>query len=259
MKKYSFVYVLSLVLVVGSQGWVSAALKGKTDAAAEHFFYRCAGCHTIGEGALSGPDLKTVRTWSDADLTAAVTRMQKNTGPLSKADIQEMVRFLKDMNAGQRIKDQKGRLEAKARSELPAPSYDRGQRLFRGQKPLANGGLACISCHRFVDEGGSLGPDLTRIKEHLQGAALRSGIENAGYKVMRSIYKDRKITRQEALHLAEYLSRPEEKKKRFAPTVGTVGLLAIIGVGGCLAGIGVLNRRRKGSTRKRFLQQHLKR
>lgn len=220
-----------------------------TDRPAEYFFYRCAGCHTVGGGNLTGPDLAASTKWADADLKMAVKKMEKNVGAISEEDLDQIVEFLKDINVITRIDDQKQKVEAKLRAELPSPSYEMGQDLFRGRKALTQRGPACIACHRFANEGGSLGPDLTPIKEKLSGVALQSAIENSSYKVMRPIYETRKITKVESLHLAEYLSHPEKAKQRFSPSAGQVIALALGGFIGFVALLVFLNSKRKGRAR----------
>lgn len=230
-----------------------------TDRPAEYFFYRCAGCHTVGGGKLTGPDLITAVGWSSADLKSAVKKMEKNVGPLTQADIDQITDFLKDPTVSTRIANQKQKVEAKLRSELPPPSYEMGQNLFRGKKLLTNGGPACITCHRFTSEGGSLGPELTSIREKLTGVALQSAIENSSYKVMRSIYEKRKITKAESLHLAEYLSHPEKAGSRFGPSAGRVIALALGGSISFMALLVFMNSKRKGRARDILFKKDEKR
>ena len=160
-----------------------------------------------------------------------------------------MVEFLKDLSVSERIARQKQKIEAKFRAELPPPSFETGQKLFRGQKALLNGGPACISCHHFVSEGGNLGPDLTTIKDRASGVVLQSAIENSSYKIMRSIYEKRKISGEEALHLSEYLTHPEKTDTRLVPTLRKVGGSALGGLGAFLVLLWALNQGRKGPTR----------
>ena len=137
------------------------------DKQAEYFFYRCAGCHTVGGGKLTGPDLLTATQWSKADLENAIKKMVKNVGPMSPEDIAQAADFLKDPGVSARIAQQKKKIEAKLRAELPPPSFRIGEELFRGDKVLLNGGPACTGCHRFAQEGGGLGPDLSLLKERV--------------------------------------------------------------------------------------------
>ncbi len=248
-----------LCLTAGFASVLRAEEPDSKDKPAEYFFYRCAGCHTVGGGKLTGPDLITSVGWSPADLKSAVKKMEKNVGPLTPTDVDQIVDFLKDPTVATRIANQKQKVEAKLRAELPAASYEAGQNLFRGRKTLAGGGPACITCHRFAGEGGSLGPELTLIKDKLTGVALQSAIENSSYKIMRAIYEKRKITQVESLHLAEYLSTPEKAAPRFGPSGSRVLALAL---GGALAFAGLmvfLNSKRKGRARDILFRKEEKR
>lgn len=230
-----------------------------SDKTAEYFFYRCAGCHTIGGGNLSGPDLKPSTQWSDEDLKSGIKKMEKNTGPMTDLEIKQLVDFLKDINVNQRLSKQKQKIEEGMRAQLPPPSFEKGKMLFQGQISLTNHGPSCFTCHQFAGEGGSLGPDLTMIKERASGIVLQSSIENSKYKIMRAIYEKHKITAEESQHLAEFLSHPEKVNKRFAPTVILVKVLASISfiVFFCL--MWILNKRRKGQTRKNLVLKNRKR
>lgn len=251
---FSFLTVLGIVL----SGWPFfswAQEGGAQDKAAEFFFYRCAGCHTIGGGKLAGPDLVTAAQWSSVDLKPAIKKMEKNVGPLSDADIDQVIEFLKDLGVSTRIARQRQKIEARLRAELPPPSFETGQKLFRGQKALRNGGPACISCHRFIHEGGNLGPDLTFIKDRASGVVLQSAIGNSSYKIMRPIYEKRKITGEEALHLAEYLSHPEKIEAGFAATVNKAVGSAVAGFGAFFALVWGLNQRRKRGARENLFRK----
>ncbi len=245
---------ISLFFVVGLTSLSWAQNGNAPDKPAEYFFYRCAGCHTVGGGKLTGPDLITATQWSDGDLRTAVKKMEKNVGPLTQTDIEQMVGFLKNRDVSARIVKQKQKIEAKLRAELPPPSFETGQKLFRGNKALFNGGPACISCHRFANEGGALGPDLTLLKDRASGVVLQSAIENSSYKIMRSIYANRKITKEESLHLSEYLSHPEKADLRFAPTIDKVVFWAGVGFSIFFTLLWFLNRQRKGSARESLLK-----
>ena len=245
-----------VVLFIGLSTCSFAQVTEQIDEQAETYFYRCAGCHTIGKGKLTGPDLIDSTKWSEADLGAAIKKMEKNVGPMSVKDIQELVQFLKDIKVNERIDQQRQKMEAKMRSELPEPSFEKGQQLYRGIKPLANGGPSCISCHYFVNEGGSLGLDLTNLNQKASGIVLQSSIEKAAYKVMRPIYEKHPITPEEALHLAEYLSKPEKATRRFVPTIGLVHGISCAGFAAFIIWLWRMNKKRKGPTREKLVQKY---
>ncbi len=253
MKKY-----LTQILVLVFVGLSLSAWAGETDSVdkpAEYFFYRCAGCHTVGGGKLTGPDLITSTKWEDSELKSAIKKMEKNVGPISEADLSGLVSFLKSLNVSSRIAQQKERVEAKLRASLPPASFDEGRKLFSGQKPLANGGPACYSCHLYKNAGGSLGFNLTTIKEKLAPVALQSAIENSSYKVMRAIYEKHPVTKEEALHLAEYLSYPEKVDGRPGLGIETITALASALSAVFFVFLYVFNRGRKGSTRDKLLNK----
>ncbi len=250
-------FVLAIISAV-SFGVSAVCAQETPDLSAEYFFYHCAGCHTIGKGAGTGPDLINVRTWKHEDLRSAVKNMEKKVGPISEEDIQKMIAFLQDISAPSRLSQQKEKIEASLRSELPQPSRETGRSLFIGRKSLAGGGPACISCHRFGRAGGNLGPDLTLIKDKVSGVALQSAIENSAYKVMRPIYEKRKIAKEEALHLSEYLSHPEQSEEGFVPEISAVVAAAGAGFVAFFFLMWNLNRIRKGSTRKNLIQKSIK-
>ncbi len=235
------------------------AVSDATDKPAKYFFYRCAGCHTVGGGKLSGPDLIVSTKWNEGDLKTAVKRMEKNVGTISSEEMDQIVQFLKSPDVAERIAKQKKQVEASRRVNLPPASFEAGQKLFRGQKALQNGGLACIACHRVGREGGTLGPDLTKLKDRMTGVALQSAIENSNFKIMRPIYEKRKITTEESLHLAEYLASPEKTEKRFFADWHQVGIASAVGFGASFGLLWLLNRQRKLSAKKNLFQRSIKR
>lgn len=229
------------------------------DKPAEYFFSNCATCHTVGGGELVGPDLMDSTKWKREDLKMAIKAMEENVGPISDEALEQMVEFLKDLNVSQRIAKYEEENERKSHEGLTPPSFETGQELFRGQKMLLNGGPACISCHHFVNEGGNLGPDLALIKDRASGVVLQSAIENSSYKIMRPIYEKHKITKEEALHLSEYLTHPGKVDARFVLTLQKVSGLALGCLGASLVLLWNLNQGRKGPTRKNLLLKNLKR
>jgi len=175
---------------------------------------KCSGCHTVGGGALVGPDLKPSTAWGETDLTAAVKRMEKNVGTLSNDEVQSLVKLLKEPQLEKILKAESEKAiaaqEKSAVSDEPASSVS-GASLFYGRQPLLNGGMACAACHSYAGQGGNLAPDLTAISEKLSEPALVSACQNTSFKLMKPAYADHPVTRQEALHLARFL-RDESAK-----------------------------------------------
>ncbi|MCW5823700.1 MAG: cytochrome c [Cyanobacteria bacterium TGS_CYA1] len=217
------------------------------------FTEKCAGCHTVGGGALVGPDLASVSSWNVSDLRSAVKRMEQSAGPLKDEEVDALVDFLKQQNnlpspATKNKETSKTTQEQPETSQiLELASSENGKKLFTGQTALQNGGLSCIACHQSNGRGGNMGPDLTLITKKFPGNALVSGIEKTPYKVMKSAYKAHPVTHQEALDIAAYLNETakiETKHERTSPlTVGAGIALAVLGL------IAFGYRNRKGSAR----------
>ena len=79
-RKHLLTLLSSLVIAAVSLPAAEAADEG-----AQLYQDKCSGCHTIGGGAMVGPDLLASTKWSESDLSAAVKRMEKNAGPMTAA------------------------------------------------------------------------------------------------------------------------------------------------------------------------------
>ncbi len=206
---------------------------GQVDVIAQKYSQKCAGCHTIGGGKLTGPDLLPTRVWPKAELADMVKLMEDRVGPLTDEEISEYVELLQDARAGDRVRIAQELASKAVAATLEPASKTIGQELFDGTTPLANGGVACITCHRAGAQGGSLGLDLTDLHTRMGIIAMTSAIQQAQFVVMAGTYKNKPITAQEAVHLAEYMSSPElmpaSSIEDNAPTIGlVVGILSLL-------------------------------
>lgn len=183
----------------------AAATAAAPDPAADLFLSRCAGCHTLGGGVLTGPDLAPAAGWPTEDLAKAVERMEKNAGPMSDEQVDDLVALLQDENVQPRLSAARERQVEEMAATLEPASPRRGQALFYGSEPLRNGGVACFACHRAGDGGGNLAVELTGAAERLGETGLRSAAENPGFPLMKAAYAAHPVTRQEAVHLTAYL------------------------------------------------------
>jgi mono/diheme cytochrome c family protein len=146
------------------------------------FNQRCSACHTFGKGVKVGPDLKGVtarrqRPWllkfvrssqkviasGDPVAVELFRTFKKQRMPdwsdLSPDDVNVIMDWLAADGPDQKPADERD-------AELAvAADLARARALFDGRVPLANGGLACSSCHSVREHdrrhGGTLGPDLT--------------------------------------------------------------------------------------------------
>lgn len=223
-------------------------------AATAKFMDACAACHTIGGGELVGPDLAGVATWTRADLTRAIKRMEPEAGPMSDGLIEDLTALLQDPNA-------KARLDAAAVASAKTPaaqpetgSVALGRELFEGVHPLQGKGLACAACHSLDDEPHTLGPSLRTVHAKMGKVGLASAIEKARFKIMAPVYRLHPITRQEALHLAAYLGSIESR-----PAPPSLAIFWIGAAGTVFFALGMAATRRSGAwTRHAPLQRRRK-
>ncbi len=179
------------------------------DETADDFLTRCSGCHTVGGGAMKGPDLAPATQWLEADLVASVKKMEKHVGDISEEDVAKFVALIKDPTLTERLTAERARSSALIAASLDAPDPMLGAALFFGGEALAKGGMPCGFCHRAGDRGGALGPDLTALKDRLPHTAMMSAIEGANFPVMKPAYADHPIAKQEAVHMAAFLEALE--------------------------------------------------
>lgn len=225
------------------------------DAGAQLFLQKCAGCHTIGKGKLTGPDLNVAATWQPADLDRTIKTMEAKVGPLPDDQIATLRDLLKAADVKDRIAAEETRAAAAMAAKFEPGSPTIGAALFTGKTPLANGGTACIACHTTNGRGGTLGPDLTGVFDKLGEIPLQSACEKTNFKIMAAAYRTHPVTKQEALHLAKYL----ESAGTAAPIATAPPPVAFVGLGAAalaVAGIGVLYRTRSAGTRKRLIRRH---
>lgn len=224
---------------------------GGEDKAAQVYVKKCAGCHTIGKGRLTGPDLNESIGWAEADLSRAIKAMEKNVGPMSDEEVKLLVDFLKDPGVKTRLKAEEERLTKMLAASFAPASAAIGEALYTGRIPLQNGGLACAACHSVTGATGMLGPDLGGVYQKLGEAPLQSAIEKANFKVMNAAYVNNPVTKQEAIHLTAYFKSIQQRQASAAP----VFLYGTAGAAACLIVLGLLVRNRAADTRKKLVRR----
>ncbi|MCP5110930.1 MAG: cytochrome c, partial [bacterium] len=161
--------------------------------AADFFRDNCVSCHTIGGGRLTGPDLKDVaqrkdREWLtrfiidpraviDSGDPYAQELFQQARGtvmPAVPGMTEERAAALLDLiEAESKLEESQFKGLQITDRPFTAPEIEQGRQIFLGNRRLAGGGPACISCHTMKGlgglSGGRLGPDLSRVYERLQG------------------------------------------------------------------------------------------
>ncbi|MBX7244483.1 MAG: cytochrome c [Candidatus Sumerlaeaceae bacterium] len=230
----------------------ASALVPPPDDAARLYVQSCAGCHSIGKGVITGPDLARTAAWAEADIATAVKRMEKNVGPLEPEKVQGLVKLLKDPKVQERLADEEQRAAKVMLARMEKPSRDKGDKLFHGETALVNGGMACVSCHA-IGGGASMGPDLTHVFKRMGQVPLESACEQTAFKVMNAAYRDHKVTKQEAMHLTAYLKAVDENPPVAAPD--RIPLGAVVGVFAGLGGIGYVYGTRRTTARSRLARR----
>jgi mono/diheme cytochrome c family protein len=228
------------------------------------FAQNCAGCHTIGGGALTGPDLRHVtqrkdRSWlvqylqnpkaviESGDpyvlhlLAEARGVIMPRPFGMTRSRAETLLDFIeteskldKSQFAGPPVPD----------TAFPAGDAARGRELFAGRQPLANGGPACINCHTVHGlegrEGGRLGPDLTKAYERVGGRiSLTARLWAPATPTMQPLYKDHALELGEVMSLVAYL---EEEDRRGAEQSAAPPLhFLLLGLGGAVLGLVTVN------------------
>ncbi len=206
------------------------------DPGAQLFMRKCAGCHTIGGGALSGPDLKVVQSWPRQNIDPAILRMEKNVGKLNPEEVELLAVLMLQPDAASRLAEERKRMAMKEMASLEPANAAIGEALFYGNRVLSNRGLACAACHGVGGVGGNLASDLTGSFAKLGEVPLMSTIEGVTFPLMQAAYAAKPITKQEALHLVKYLevAGAQPVTPRRSPPMHAIGafgaILAFAGV-----------------------------
>jgi mono/diheme cytochrome c family protein len=222
------------------------------------FFRRnCFSCHTIGGGRLTGPDLKDVtqrkeREWLerfilnpkaviDSGDSYAQQLQQEARGvvmPNVPGMTRERARALLDLIEAESALE-KSQFVGLQISDRPFTREELGQgwTLFRGEKKLAAGGSACISCHTLKGArglgGGRLGPDLTRVYERLQGRkGLAAWMMSPATPTMQALFREKPLANEEILPLVALF---EDAAKQGGEDNGAAQLnFFLMGLGGAV-------------------------
>lgn len=206
------------------------------DAAAAAYAMKCMGCHTIGGGVLSGPDLKNAATYPRQTVLDGIKRMEKNVGPISEEDLTMLADFLLAPDAAARIDAHRQQVQMREAASMAPPNAELGRALFTGRTAFANGGAACAACHQAGGRGGNLAVSLEDAFTRLGAQPLQATTEAPGFPVMRAIYTPLPVTKQEAMHVVKYLEEisatpapPARMPMHLAGIGGTVLVLVLLG------------------------------
>lgn len=229
----------------------------QADAAAAIYSMKCQGCHTIGGGVLSGPDLKASATYLRQTVLDGIKRMEKNVGPISASELDVLTDFLLSADAAARLEAHREQIQMREAASMEPPSAAVGRALFRGKTPFSNGGAACAACHQAGGRGGNFAASLEDAFTRLGAQPLQATTESPGFPVMRAIYTAHPVTKQEAVHVVKYL---EEVAQDPAPASRVPMHLA--GLGGTVLVLVLLHKttnKRVAGTRARMVSEACRR
>ena len=251
--------------------------------AAIFFGKKCGGCHSIGEGDRTGPDLLNVqkrreKAWlmsfvrsaggaidaGDPVATGLVAKFNGMRMPDQLVGDEEMAALLSyfascDAKGGCKITTG----QTKKATEATPADVAAGLRLFEGTTGLTNGGAACISCHNVRNVGllggGTLAKDLTFVYARLGDAGLGSALETMPFPLMKDVFATKALTQAEAFQLKAFFysvsrdgAQPTSDHNFFY--LGFCGLGAGLGlIGAAWSG------RMRGGLRRKFIANHPKR
>lgn len=266
---------MSRLLTKCGAAWFCLSLLGVMAAAqqepAAFFKQNCTSCHTIGGGRLVGPDLKDVTRRKDRGWL--VQFMQNPKGMMDSGDayalkLQQEARgvvmpAIQGMTPAQaqallemvtaESKLPRSQFAGTQISERPLTGQDvaNGRQIFLGQRALAGGGPACISCHTLRGlsglGGGRLGPDLTRVYERLQGRKpLSAWLAAPASPTMAPVFKTRPMQPDEILALVALFQ--DSAQKGGEDESASMLNFFLLGTGGMVLGLVALD----AAFRKRF-------
>lgn len=263
--------LLALALAGPAMLW-AAPLEQSAGEGETLFQAKCVACHTIGGGALVGPDLAGVADRRDAawlsqwilapdkmlaanDPIAVQLLQESNNVPmpnlaLSEAEVASLVAFLANPGA-----------DAVTQPAAPLATGDaaHGRALFTGSSRLENGGPPCMTCHSIAGlgalGGGALGVDLTKAYETYGGdAGLAAFLNTLPTVTMNAVWSSQPLTPAEQDDLRAFMQEASFAE-RPPQTVWLLALLAAAGVALLLLLAQLIWRKRLVSVRKTMVQR----
>lgn len=243
------VYVVGVILL---QSGMLMAQDGES-----LFKQNCASCHSIGKGAVVGPDLKGLNErrsedWilkfvkgsqsliasGDKDAVAVFEEYNKIVMPdqnLKDDQIKSIIAHISSVGSSQSESKSADTVKSITESELNnADLIKRGMLLYQGEAAFVNHGPSCISCHNVnkpeMISGGLLAADLTNVYTKVGGIAGLNGIlENPPFPAMTVSFKDKPLKKEEVNALIAFLHSVDVPiKQQKAPS-------DFLLLGGCLA------------------------
>ncbi len=253
----------------------AAPAAAEQDPTEELFAEKCSSCHSIGKGDRVGPDLKGAHErrspdWlarmikapskmldSDADARALLKKFNNVRMPdlgLSAAEAESLVALI------ERCSSQPCNLAGKFTPVTEATTDDvaLGRALFLGRVALTAGGPPCVSCHTARGSnsgfgGGTLARELTHAFARLGDEGLDAALKNPAFPLMKDIYADKKLTKDEAFALRAFLATSNRATAADSDAVSLL-LAGLLLAGAALIVLNALWSRRLRGIRKPMTQ-----
>lgn len=261
--------ILSLFFLLSTL-WVSNGVLAAFDPALT-FDKKCSSCHTIGAGALKGPDLKditkrrphdwiikfvqspmdvinsgdpyAVKLYNDSDQSEMPDQR------LTADEITEIIKFIESGGVAATTAKVKSALESKPEDVA------QGLALFMGTQSFKNGGAACASCHSVGDYGalggGTLAKDLTNVYSRYKDDGLSVALQKLAFPVMQEAFAGKALTEDEVFQLKAFFYQSD---KLGTQNLGFQKKFIFLGLGGVVLVLGgidfIWRRRRKSSIRR---------
>jgi hypothetical protein len=132
-----------------------------------------------------------------------------------------------------------------------------GRALFLGTVRFQNGGPACSACHSVAGlafpEGGTMGPDLTRVYSKMGPEGSNSALETLFFPAMTPLFRYRPLTLNERRDLAA-LFESVDRQQPATPTPAIVAI-SLAGFFILIAITGVAGRHQVRSIRRTLLER----
>ncbi len=268
------VFIVAFIVVMTAWGYMeepeaplTTAVTGaptvvaNASATQELFQQNCAACHSIGKGALAGPDLKGITETRDREQLAdfivnpAGSKMPVLPG-IDKPKALALLDYIEQSSHPEKVTASKEAAPKTSLVQTPVSpeAIENGRKLFLGMKPFGKGGPACISCHSAGVTtqfgGGSLGMDLAGVYQRFGGRpSLEAWLASIPSPTMQPIYKNNSLQKEEIEALVAFFenlntqstvtksaakpSTPSDgffSKKNSFFVLGLLGMLAILGI-----------------------------
>jgi ubiquinol-cytochrome c reductase cytochrome c subunit len=248
------------ILLLSILGFLAACTSAPANApdGQRIFAENCSGCHTIGRGDLTGPDLKGVTAqqaeqWlvnfisnpqqvissADPTATALVYKYHNIIMPNMKLTNPQVLAVITFIRSASGTSGEAAPVTSNA-AQLPLGDAQNGKALFLGWVTLENGAPECIGCHNANNTGilggGTLGPNLTNVYTKYGEAGLEGILSHLPFLSMRPEYVAHPLTDQEKADLLAFFKitagQPEVNQEPIIIGISLAGFLLIIGAVG---------------------------